>query len=313
MLRNTKSNAGFRGAVRKKRYFEGWYIRLSSAESPWSCALIPGIAMDYNGEKSAFIQMIESEGSSHYIPIDYSDFQAKTDEFDVRIGVNQLSEERIAVDLRPNGVDFKLDLKLDKSSGFESDFHPLNVMGWMSKMPFLPCYHHILQMKTPVSGTVEWKGNSLPFNRGFAYIEKDWGTSFPKKWNWLQSSMLSNCEGALSAVTSYVPILGVGVPAGMAAIQIDNERFFWSSAWGHSWKVRGNQSEREIRFRNSSHELLLNVYQGRTAPLIAPIAGKMERSVLESIDGQVSVELKSRNGDRIYSGEAIQAGVELIS
>ena len=43
-------------------------------------------------------------------------------------------------------------------------------------------------MKSNISGLLHFNGNLISFDDGVAYIEKDWGTSFPKSYVWCQSN-----------------------------------------------------------------------------------------------------------------------------
>ncbi|NVK27686.1 MAG: hypothetical protein HWE14_06560 [Flavobacteriia bacterium] len=307
-------NAGpFQGKNKTKSYFEGWYIRVTSKNEPWNFAIIPGVSFDSSGVATAFLQFIEAEGTSHYLPYPIEEFEASSEEFSIRIGPNIFTESQIHIDLKSRGLDFTADFSLNHSDGFSKNFSTMNAMGWASQVPFLPCYHHILHMKKPASGTVKWKESDYFFNDARVYIEKDWGNSFPKSWSWLQSSHLSNTEGAFTAAASHIPFGPFKVPAGIAALELDDRRFFWSSAWGHTWKYSTGKSDGELKFSNSQHELILEITSSGTAPLIAPFNGKMDRVIQESISGTIGLTLREKRGEVIYSGTASQAGIELVA
>jgi hypothetical protein len=61
--------------------------------------------------------------------------------------------------------------------------------GWYSFMRFMECYHGIIVVDADAEGTVNGEFRS---GERF-YLEKDWGTSFPRSWIWLQSNTLSGC------------------------------------------------------------------------------------------------------------------------
>lgn len=303
--------SAFQGKSRTRNYFEGWYVRCVD-DSGWSFALIPGMSIDRSGSKTAFLQLIESSGSSHYFNYPFDQFQASTDDFNVRIGPNQFNRDFIKIDLREKGLSFQAELKLANAPKFGEQYHPLNVMGWLSKVPLLPCYHHIIQMSTSVAGKISWKNEHRLLRNGKVYIEKDWGSSFPKKWNWLQSLSFEKNVGSLSAVTSWVPVLGFPIPAGMAALELNGEYFFWSSAWGHTWKSQWADGILKLAFNNPQHKLNLSIESHGQAPLIAPVHGEMKRTIQESLVGKIDLELKGSNGTLILSDTALQSGVEIV-
>jgi hypothetical protein len=53
--------ACYHGWGRSKRFFEGWYYKLVSVNEAHAFAIIPGIAMDENGQKQAFIQVLDGK------------------------------------------------------------------------------------------------------------------------------------------------------------------------------------------------------------------------------------------------------------
>ncbi len=49
----------YQGWGRKRKYFEGWYFKVLNRERSRAFAFIPGIAMDLNGRKHLFIQVLD--------------------------------------------------------------------------------------------------------------------------------------------------------------------------------------------------------------------------------------------------------------
>jgi hypothetical protein len=87
----------FHGKGKTKDYFEGWYVKLVSADQKQRWAVIPGIFLGQDdGKRSeAFVQVLDgSTGRSwyHVFPIDQ--FEAASDRFEVRIGGNHCSIAR---------------------------------------------------------------------------------------------------------------------------------------------------------------------------------------------------------------------------
>lgn len=304
--------SGFQGVHRTRAYFEGWYIRLSSDKHDWNCSLIPGIAIDPGGEPHAFLQFIESSGTSHYMAYPRESFSLDSNKLRIEFEGNVISEDEIKIDLSKRGLNLQIDIKGCDMPKFSERFHSLNVMGILSKFPQLPCYHHLIHMDLPVSGYIQWSGKKYSFNGGSAYMEKDWGRSFPSTWHWIQSSSFEANTGVLSAVASYVPCGKIKVPAGMAALQIDGEQYFWSSAWGHTWHYSESNSSPYYRFSNGKNTLEIIVRPGVTAPLIAPIKGAMERTVYESINSGIRLQVTDQRGKLLHESSSKSAGYERV-
>ena len=61
-------------------------------------------------------------------------------------------------------------------------------MGWYSFVPFMECKHGIVSVNHDLSGILNVNDEVLISDGGKGYIEKDWGTSFPEAWIWMQSN-----------------------------------------------------------------------------------------------------------------------------
>jgi len=51
----------YHGWGKSKKYFEGWYYKVLTADEKYAFAFIPGIAMDEEGNKQAFIQVLNGK------------------------------------------------------------------------------------------------------------------------------------------------------------------------------------------------------------------------------------------------------------
>ena len=85
----------YHGWGRSKRFFEGWYYKLVSLNETHAFAIIPGIAMDENGQQQAFIQVLDGKNDSawyHRFPAE--DFRPTPKKHALWIGDNFFSEEK---------------------------------------------------------------------------------------------------------------------------------------------------------------------------------------------------------------------------
>jgi len=51
----------FQGWRKKRRYFEGWYYKIVNKDESKAFAFIPAIAIDDNGRKHSFIQVLDGK------------------------------------------------------------------------------------------------------------------------------------------------------------------------------------------------------------------------------------------------------------
>ncbi|MEM7592643.1 MAG: tocopherol cyclase family protein, partial [Cyanobacteria bacterium P01_A01_bin.83] len=72
--------------------------------------------------------------------------------------------------------------------------------GWLSAFPIFEPGWQITMAHGLASGWVEWRGQRYQFANAPAYSEKNWGSSFPQKWFWLNcNSFQSTADLALTA------------------------------------------------------------------------------------------------------------------
>ena len=67
----------YHGWGRSKRFFEGWYYKVVNNSETTAFAIIPGIAMDENGNKQSFIQILDGINNiAKYHKFDANEFGA---------------------------------------------------------------------------------------------------------------------------------------------------------------------------------------------------------------------------------------------
>lgn len=64
--------------------------------------------------------------------------------------------------------------------------HPAATMGYLSYLPVFEPGWQILMARGLATGAIAWCGQTFEFRHAPAYIEKNWGRSFPQQWFWLQ-------------------------------------------------------------------------------------------------------------------------------
>ena len=77
----------YHGWGKTKKYFEGWYYKIVSKDQNYAFAIIPGIAMDENGKKQSFIQVLD--GKNH---------EAIYHKFDADIFIPTPKEHHLSID-----------------------------------------------------------------------------------------------------------------------------------------------------------------------------------------------------------------------
>lgn len=294
----------------KKRFFEGWYYKLVSADERHAMAIIPGISMPENGESQAFIQVMDGKAcQSVFHRFDATSFQASSDKFEVKLGENYFSGEKITLDLPGlNGEIF-----FQNTNVWPKMLGAPGIMGWYSFVPFMECNHGVVSLHHTLLGNL-WRpgGEQLDFSGGKGYIEKDWGRSFPRAYVWMQCNHFDTHERAsLLASVAHIPWLNSYFIGFISGFWLDGRLFKFATYTGARKYLKINGQQVEMIFKSPSLELRILAEQAAGTPLKSPISGEMTGKVQESLQARLQVELLQK-GKRIFEGNGRNAGLEVV-
>src|SRR5699024_6028111 len=79
------------------------------------------------------------------------------------------------------------------------------IMGPFGYLPSMECYHGIVSMNHSLTGNLTINGLTVRFSGGKGYIERDWGTSFPEKYIWVQSNHFEEEKTSLLFSIATIP------------------------------------------------------------------------------------------------------------
>ena len=135
----------FHGTGKSHPYFEGWYIKIISADKSQRWAIIPGI---FRGPKNtgqtgqtdqdedlAFVQVLDGlTGRSWFHKFSASEFHAATDKFEVKIGNNTFTEFGAQLDLPQISGTLSYSTPLDP---WPVTWREPGIMGWYGMVPLM--------------------------------------------------------------------------------------------------------------------------------------------------------------------------------
>ena len=287
----------YHGWGKEKRFFEGWYYKIVSKDEKSAFAFIPGVAMDENGNKQAFIQILDGKKStSEYIKFPFESFKANSKSHIIEIDKNRFTTHSIDLDL-PN---IKGTLKFQNVTPWSSSLFSPGIMGPFSFVPFMECYHGILSMDHLITGELLIKGKKVVFTSGRGYTEKDWGHSFPLGYVWMQSNHFSEPKISFKCSVAKIPFKIFSFNGFIAGLWLKNKLIEFTT-YNFS-KVKGckiNDKQVKIEIENPKHILKVLVYRSKTATLAAPIQGFMDAKIDESMTSKIEVKLIERKTNAI--------------
>lgn len=274
----------------KPNAFEGWFIKIDDPIHDILISVIWGYATNTQDSHS-FIQFQSSiDHQTHYVKYPLDACYWEENPFTLHIGMNQLSEEKMVLDLNTETLRVKGTFYFDTFRPIRRSVLKSNIMGFLSYLPN-ECNHSIISMYHKVQAQVEINGKRMILQDANGYIEKDWGTHFPKRYVWCQSM---NSQGD-SLVFSHatVPMLGRFATGFFALLHLHGDEYRFSSIEFSrmlDFHTRAEGFDAYFRKGNTHVQLACTAYN--PIPLRAPRAGAMDQFIKESLDGKLELVLK---------------------
>jgi hypothetical protein len=302
----------FHGHGRTKRYFEGWYVKLVSADQSQRWAVIPGVFLGLDGGvNEAFIQVLDgSTGRSWYHRFETSQFSASSDRFEVSIGANHFSASGVKLELDGLRGSIRFDSPLDPWP-----VKPLSpgIMGWFGAVPFMECFHGIVSFGHALGGTLEIEGKTVSFDLGRGYIEKDWGRAFPSGYVWLHSNHIdSDSEASLIGSVAIIPWIGRPFRGYIVGLKHSGKLHRWTTYNGAK-EVELTITDTHVQWQLSSKDGLLTLSADRVRGglLHAPIRTEMHQRVDETLDAVIHIKHTDLDGRVLLEGKGLVGAMEV--
>ncbi len=334
-----RNPAFFRGPRLRRRYFEGWYFKCISADRKHAVALIPGIALSPEGEKHAFIQLIDAvSGKTQYFRYAYDQFSSAKDRLFIQVGENifqsigvEINIDQPINEMHQEAADKALvNAAMAESSGSVkgnlvfSDIrtYPVTslrpgIMGPFTFVPFMECYHAIVHLSHRIQGYLEIDGSVMDFDGGTGYIEKDYGRSFPRTYVWLQAGHFDAGDDKASFVFSRarIPFMGSEFPGFFAYLTDGRHLTAKFATYNRSelemWQVDPEKRTCRGAMRGPDGLLEFEAAMSGGGVLRAPVNGMMDRDIIESITAAVNVKLTNKAGNIVFESQSHEAGMEI--
>lgn len=287
----------------RDNYFEGWYFKNVGKNT--AISFIPGINIS-NGQKSAFIQII-TEDNSFFIDYPFSQFKLTDDTFSIKIGENYFSNNSIHLD---NSI-VSGNLSFTNNTNIKKNIINPNIMGPFAYIPFMECKHDILSMKHNIYGSLKLENKVIDFDNGCGYIEKDAGTSFPKWYIWCQANCFENKNCSLFFSIADIPFKSKSFNGFICSFILNGTEYRFATYNNSKCIFNINDNELEITLVNSKYNLNIHATLGKSFELAAPVKGRMDKKIKESINSNIDVTFKIE-GYTVYTDTSNFAGIEIV-
>jgi hypothetical protein len=321
MLTNYKSEPlKYLGENKKGEYFEGWYFKHVSHDLKNIISVIPGISKN-SSDPHSFIQTIiqtENNGktslTTNYHRFAIKDFNFTENPFSLKIERNIFRREVMILDLFGDYYTLQGRIKYTAFKEIKRSKLSPNAMGYFTYFPFMECYHDIISMNHELKGSLYLNYKIIDFNKGKGYIEKDWGTSFPKDYIWLQSNNFNNSDASIMCSIAHIPFLKSSFRGFICNFTFDGKEYRFAT-YNRSRitkeEVRGNTVEIIIEKQGLVLDIMAEM--SRIGKLKAPKNGKMDVVIKEGLSGIVDLRLTKKTGEILFEGKGNPCSIEVVS
>jgi hypothetical protein len=303
----------FQGSLRKKNYFEGWYFKQVAEKNSLTYSIIPGVSL-IEKDPHAFIQIMDGpSGNTDYVRYPIDQFTWKTDKFYIKVGSSIFTDKGITLDIRSEKTHIGGQIDFSGVVKYPRSILSPGIMGWYSFVPFMECNHGVVSVNHDLRGKMSVNEKQINFEGGKGYIEKDWGTSFPEAWIWIQSNNFIEHDVSFMLSIAKIPWMGRFF-IGLISFLYLNKKFYLFSTYNGSTfsEIRNDNEVLEITLNNTANKLKVIVVKNSFCDLAAPVSGEMSRRIKESIDSELQIQLLNKSGELVYSGTGRNVGLEII-
>lgn len=315
-LKKAGNTSIFQGNKKTRKYFEGWYFKLVSADGASIISVIPGISLSGDGkEQHAFIQLINGvTAQTSYFSFPIEEFSFSKKEFAINIGDNYFSKDRVIINLKENDSTVSGNIEMSNSVDYTSGtFRTPGIMGWYRYVPFMECYHGVVSLTNELKGKLTINNEIHDFAGGKGYIEKDWGTSMPSAWIWMQSNHFSDSGSSFMLSIAQIPWLGKSFTGFLGFFHYNNRIYHFATYRRTKLNLEIDESNLlKIRIHQGKNTFTLTGRSNNTGILKAPSEGSMDRRIPESIDAALKITMTDKNGHIVFVDSTKVAGMELV-
>ena len=308
--------AMFQGNKKKKKYFEGWYFKMVSADGSSILSVIPGISLSHDGKyQHAFIQVIDGKtANTFYYDFPIEEFEFSKDKFAVRIGNNYFSEDSIILDIQDVSTSIKGEVRMtDQVYLSQNKKSKLGIMGWYQFVPMMQCYHGVVSLNHNLKGAIIKDSQTYNFDNGVGYIEKDWGKSMPSSWIWIQSNNFNSKKTSFMLSVAHIPWMWSSF-TGFLGFFLHDGKVHRFATYTHA-KIQLDTSITDtikITISDKNYTYLIETYRNKSGLLKAPVKGSMDRRISESVDANLQLTVTDKKGNIIFDDSTAIAGLEIV-
>jgi hypothetical protein len=311
----------FQGNMKNSGYFEGWYYKQVSPDEKTAVCMIPGVSLADDGAHS-FVQYIyikndengEKSIKTGYFRYGLDEFKFYNDPFKIKIADNVFTRSSISVKLEDQNLNIAGTLEFGSLTPIRKSVLSPNIMGFFAYFPGMECYHGIVSMNHTLRGKLKINHGEIDFNDGKGYIEKDWGTSFPKKYIWIQCNNFDNNDTSIFFSAADIPFMKSSIFGFICNLVTGGKEYRFATYNRSKLNIEcATDNQIALTLENGKVKLRIEADRNNIGELIAPKRGKMQEIIKEGLVGGVKIYLYNERNELIYKDISNMAGIEITT
>ncbi|MGL5977697.1 MAG: tocopherol cyclase family protein [Erysipelotrichaceae bacterium] len=291
--------------------FEGYYFKHTNAKQGRAISFIVGFST-FQADPHAFIQVLQVPGSTtHYLRFQLSECKVQNEPFQLSIANNHFSFDGCLLDLKDETITIKGSLQYRGFTPLPKRYGTQSIMGPFDYLPGMQCMHGIVSMQHQVHGSLWINNNFYDYANSNGYIEKDWGSSFPKHYVWIHANDFSKPVSFFFSL-AHIPYLRKSFDGFICNFYINGEHLRFAT-YNHATLTILNIQEDQISFEVSkaAHRIVVVAKSKEKGVLLAPKEGAMIEAIKEGLQGEVHLCYYHQDA-LIFEETSTLAGIELV-
>jgi hypothetical protein len=178
----------------------------------------------------------------------------------------------------------------------------------------MQCYHGVVSLTHQLEGRFKTDGRNYNFDFGKGYIEKDWGSSMPSSWIWMQSNSFGEGNTSFMLSVANIPWIGKSFTGFLGFFYHDSTIYRFATYTHAKLQILKSGTDTlviQIRSRKNTYDI--EAICKDAGLLLAPSKGTMDRRIPESNNGRIKLVVHDKKGKLIVSDSTTIAGIEFVN
>ncbi len=286
--------SSLQGNFKRNKYFEGWFQKVYSTQHKSSFIIIYGYATRNSIDTFGFIQVLIPSKLPEIIYFSKNEVYCDPSQHIVCMGNNILTTHVIKIKTN----DLLIDLYLKNNNPIKTF---KNSMGYHYFIPYLPCYHSVLNSSHYVSGKIDYMQASYSLHNESGYLEKNWGTSFPENYFWLHAVDPNNSQVSLLFSQAEIKWLGNKFIRHIGHFRFDGKEIDLRNY--NKINISNlifSDSNYEFRIISRKIQMDISIITRNKVLFKGPENGSLTRNILHHTDAIININLKEDNKIRVF-------------